>query len=61
MDLRCRSGIKFGEVNDLHSLEVKCRSNRCGAEPGVVVIHRFDTETGELLATERFRDPPERS
>lgn len=54
MDLRCENGIKFGEVTR-GFFEVKCRSKRCGAEPGVVVLHRFSHEGG-LQQTLKFRD-----
>ena len=54
MEMRCENGIKFGEVT-ADFLEVKCRSKRCGAEPGVVVLHRFSHE-GELQQTLRFQD-----
>lgn len=54
-DLRCDSK-KHGELNDGH-LDVKCSSRFCGAKPGVVVIHRFDVLTGDLIDTQRFRDP----
>lgn len=57
-DVRCDSGILFGMLDDnTLVLETKCKSNRCGAGPGVVVIHRFDCKTGELLGTQRFKDP----
>lgn len=56
MDLRCANGIKFGELVD-GLIEVKCRSVRCGAIAGVVVLHQFDPLSGELVATKRFRDP----
>lgn len=55
MDLRCPNGIKFAQLEP-GVIEVKCRSDRCGAGPGVVVIHRFSTATGELVDTKRFRD-----
>lgn len=55
-DLRCDNGIKFGDLED-NFLEVKCRSDRCGAKAGVVVLHRFDVETGKLVSTRKFRDP----
>lgn len=56
MELRCPNGIKFAEVvGDL--IEVKCRSLRCGAGAGVVVLHRFRPATGEFVGTKRFRDP----
>lgn len=56
MELRCPNGIKFGELSK-EFVEVKCRSRRCGARPGVVVLHRFSVATGNLLQTRRFRDP----
>ena len=56
MELRCSNGILFG-ILDEGFVEVKCRSRRCGSEPGVVVIHRFSTVTGLLLQTLKFRDP----
>lgn len=39
-------------------VELKCSSRFCGAKAGVVVLHRFSTETGKLLGTSRFRDTP---
>jgi len=54
-ELRCPNGIKFAELSQ-EFIEVKCRSKRCGAGPGVVVIHRF-THEGSFIATQRFRDP----
>lgn len=54
-ELRCPNGIKFGEMSD-QFLEVKCRSKRCGARPGVVVIHRFDHQ-GRFIETKQYRDP----
>lgn len=57
-ELRCDNNIKFGELDrEDHVLEVKCRSRRCGAESGVVVVHGFDLESGKLLGTKRYRDP----
>lgn len=58
MDLRCDSGIKHGDllVED-GVLEVKCRSKRCGHQPGTIVIHRFDASTGALISTRKFTDP----
>jgi hypothetical protein len=56
VELRCGNGIKFGELLD-EVLEVKCRSARCGAGRGIVVIHSFDLATGKLTGTDRFRDP----
>jgi hypothetical protein len=58
VELRCDNEIKFGELfPDEELLEVKCRSRRCGAAPGVIVIHSFDLATGKMVGTEVFRDP----
>lgn len=56
MDLRCHNGIKFAVLEN-GLIEFKCRSSRCGAGPGIVVLHRFDAITGLLIKTLRFRDP----
>lgn len=55
MELRCEHK-KFGELTEDGYIEVKCSSRFCGPL-GVVVIHRFDPLTGELIETKRFRDP----
>jgi hypothetical protein len=59
MEARCGNGILFFRVvtADGQSLvEVKCRSARCGAEAGVVVLHRFRLD-GTLHGTQQFKDP----
>lgn len=56
-ELRCDSGILHAVLTDEGYLEVKCRSNRCGKERGVVVIHRFNAQTGNLIETRRFQEP----
>lgn len=56
VELRCPNGIKFAELLDSGVIEVKCRSNRCGAGEGVIVLHQFDPLTGELVDTKRFRE-----
>ncbi len=55
-ELRCGNGILFGVVEGKF-LEVSCRSARCGKEAGVIVIHRFDLRSRELVGTKKFRDP----
>lgn len=55
MDLRCPAK-KHAELDD-GLVEIKCSSRWCGAGPGVVVIHRFDSTTGELRETLQFKDP----
>lgn len=54
-DLRCPS--KKHAVLDGDNVEVKCNSRFCGAVPGVVVLHLFSKDTGELVKTSRFQDP----
>lgn len=61
MDLRC-SHRMFGEVilppvSDPVEFEVACPSRWCGKRPGVIVLHRFNLNTGELLSTRQFRNP----
>lgn len=57
-ELRCDNNIKFGELFPEDGvLEVKCRSRRCGAQPGVVVVHGFDVHSGKLLGTAKYREP----
>lgn len=56
MELRCPNGILHGVLED-GVLEVSCRSKRCGKEPGVVVIHRFNAINGCMIDTRRFSDP----
>lgn len=56
MELRCEHKMYGRLVDGL--LEVKCGSAFCGKEPGVVVLHQFDVETGELVKTLRFKDTP---
>lgn len=56
MELRCGNRILHGILED-GFLEFKCRSARCGAGRGVVVIHRFSATSGDLLETLVFKDP----
>lgn len=60
-ELRCPNNIKFGDLfedfNGRPVLEVKCRSSRCGAASGVVVLHRFHAITGDLIETKMYAEP----
>jgi hypothetical protein len=56
VELRCDNKILFAILDD-GVIKVKCRSKRCGAGPGAVIVHRFDGTTGTLLGTDRYRDP----
>lgn len=55
-ELRCSSRIHGVLTADGH-LEVKCRSSKCGARRGVVVMHYFDLSNMELVETKKFKDP----
>lgn len=57
IELRCEKRL-HGRLTDDGVLEVACRSALCGHRDGVVVIHRFDAQTGELIGTNRYRDTP---
>lgn len=54
-ELRC-GGTMHGKLED-HLLEVKCSRRSCGAGRGIVVLHTFNLNTGELVGTSRFADP----
>ena len=56
-ELRCDSkkhGVMITEGSGL--LEIKCDSRFCGAKPGIVVLHRFDLATGDVVETQRYRE-----
>lgn len=57
-ELRCGSRILHGKHED-GILEVTCRSRWCGKRPGVVIVHRFDLQTNELIETRQFKEPKE--
>jgi hypothetical protein len=57
MDLRCISKKHGVLLIDEHVVEIKCNSRFCGAAQGVVVLHRFDLQTGECIGTRRFQYP----
>ena len=54
MELRCEN--KLHGLLDEAVIEVKCNSRFCGHGDGVVVFHRFDARTGELIETRKFRE-----
>lgn len=56
MDLRCNAKL-HGVVYDNGVIEIKCQSRFCGAESGVVVIHKFDLHTGGM-ETVKYKEPP---
>lgn len=59
-ELRCDSKLHAILVR-AGVVEVKCDSRFCGAERNVIVLHRFDAFTGELLSTKRYREAGTRS
>lgn len=56
-ELRCESKMHGILIRD-GVLEVKCNSGFCGSKPGVVVLHRFSMDNGELVETVKFKDTP---
>lgn len=58
-DLRCGSK-KHAVLVPGEYLEVKCDSRFCGARRGAIILHRFDLQTGEMIATIEFKNPVER-
>lgn len=57
MDLRCNSK-RLGVLLENGDIELKCNSDRCGHAAGVTVLHTFNGQTGELLSTECYKNPP---
>lgn len=55
-EFRCDAKM-HGILVELGIIEIKCDSRFCGAGPGITVLHRFDTTTGQLIGTNRFRNP----
>lgn len=55
MELRCDAKLHGNLENG--KLEVKCDSRFCGHRPGVVVLHTFNLETGEMT-TKQYKNPP---
>jgi hypothetical protein len=56
MDIRCDSKM-HGIIVEPGLIEVKCDSKFCGHRAGVTVLHRFNSLTGELVETKRYKDP----
>lgn len=56
-ELRCSH--KLHAILDEGVVEVRCRSKLCGADSQTVVLHRFDSMTGEPLETRRYKEPSE--
>lgn len=58
MDIRCPNKLHGRMVEEgFGVLEVSCDSRWCGKTSGIVVLHRFDLDTGRLLETLRFKSP----
>jgi hypothetical protein len=55
MEFRCAERLHFKLIGDI--AEVKCKSKRCGAGRGNVILHRFNIRTGNLVETLEFKDP----
>lgn len=56
MELRCPAK-KHGEViiPGAGVLEVSCDSRYCGKRAGVIVLHKFDISSGELIDTKLYK------
>lgn len=56
-ELRCEGNL-FGVISDDgKSIEVKCKRRACGHIADTVVFHTFNLQTGELISTQRFKQP----
>lgn len=56
VQLRCDHKL-HGIIPSPRVVEVACDSRYCGAAKGVVVLHRFDIDSGQLVETLRFKSP----
>jgi hypothetical protein len=56
IDLHCGNKL-HGRLLEDGLLEINCDSRFCGKEPGIVVLHRFKPETGELVETLKYKAP----
>lgn len=57
LEIRCDGTMHARYDSEKQWLEVKCVRRRCGAQPGVTVLHRFDIHTGRLVDTVKFASP----
>lgn len=58
--LRCSNDLYGIYDTDNMTIEVKCKRRRCGARPGVVVLHEIslkEGQVGKVVSTKRFADP----
>lgn len=58
--LRCSNDLYGIYDTDNMTIEVKCKRRRCGARPGVVVLHEIslkEGQVGKVVSTRRFADP----
>ena len=59
MELRCQHKMHGVVIQPGDAVvEIKCYSKFCGHRPGVIVLHRFDCTTGELVETKKYKDTP---
>lgn len=57
IELRC-GGTMHGKLSLVDGkLEVKCGRRICGARRGVVVLHTFDINSGDMVGTQKYADP----
>jgi hypothetical protein len=54
--LRCDAKL-HGIIVGTNIIEIKCNSRFCGAQSGIVVLHRFDVSSGLLVETKKYRNP----
>lgn len=60
VELRC-DGMLYGILSDDGTtVEVKCKRRRCGAQPGIVVLHTIELANGKVIDTQRFSEPQPR-
>lgn len=56
-ELRCEGTLHAVLSDDHQTLEVKCNRRKCGAGPGIVILHTIRLSDGEVVNTQRFSEP----
>jgi hypothetical protein len=56
-ELRC-DGTLYGVIaDDGLTIEVKCKRRKCGYAPGIVILHTLSIATGQVVKTQKFKQP----
>lgn len=57
IDLRCEGDLYGRYDPETHSVEVRCKRRKHGAQPGIIILHTISLDTGQVVETQKYRDP----